>query len=287
MHAHHRVTALCIALGLALVLCAGCSSTASVASQPVTSPVTVDGSEADWQTALQRVKGLDGAFLGVRNDGEDLYVALVVSDEALARQIAMGGLTLWLDPEGGKEKTLGVQFPLGRRGMGGPPEGFDPRSAGGARPDSAGARRGPGAMPAPSFDQLAIRRGEDDAGTPQPADGSAGVTAAGALNAGQLVYEVRIPLRGNGLVIREGDEIGLGLETAEVERPERGQGGPPSGRMGGPPSGGMGGPPSGGMGGPPSGGRSGPPPGGPGGRGPAGEQADPLDTWVRVTLTEG
>lgn len=252
----------------------GCSSTQSLASQRVTSAVAVDGLEADWQDNLQPVQGHDGLMMGVRNDADDLYVALVVSDASLARQIALGGLTLWFDPEGGKEKALGVQFPLGVLDRSGsPPPGFDPGSEGG--------RGRPAEVPMPSFARLALRRGEGDPGTPQPAAAGTGVTAAGSLNAGQIVYELRVPLRGADFAVgaSPGAEVGIGLETPEFERPARGE--RPEGGRGGPP-GGAGGFPGGG---PPGGGMGGPPPGGRGGAGPGGFAApEPLDTWVRVTL---
>ncbi len=254
----------------------GCSSTQSLVSQRVTSAVAVDGSEADWQSNLQPVKDHDGLMMGVRNDGQDLYVALVVSNETTARQIALGGLTVWFDPDGGKKKTLGVQFPLGITDRsGGLPPGFDPGAEGG--------RGRPAEVPMPSFARLALRHGDDDEGTPQPAASATGVTAAGSLNAGQLVLELRIPLRGTDDAIgaAPGDQVGIGLETPGLQRPDRrerpagGRGGPPSGGGGfpggGPPGGGMGGPPGGGMGGRPGG------PGGP-------QMPEPLDSWVRVTL---
>jgi len=92
--------------------------------------VNIDGDESDWQEALTYVEGKN-VSLGVKNDGEFLYVCLVSTDRMLRRQMMMRGFTVWFDPDGGKEKTFGLRFPIGMidsgrmfsgRGRGGDPE---------------------------------------------------------------------------------------------------------------------------------------------------------------------
>ena len=245
----------------AALTAAGCSSTQSIASAPTDPPVVVDGRVDEWARGLVSVEGQDGLMMGVRNDEEGLYVALVVSDEGLVRQIQGGGLTLWVDPTGGDAKTFGVQFPLGR--------GDGPPSDGGreAFPAREGASTPPAA--APAFDRLAVRTGEDETGPAVSPDDVEGLDAAASVQFGQMTYEMRIPLRGRSLAMgaTPGESIALGLETAEPERPES----PPGGRV----PGGAGGP-GGTMMEPPSGGMGGPPPGGARGGPPQGGGADPL-----------
>ena len=250
-----------LALGLGTVSGA-CSSAQPVTSTAPPASALVDGTANEWLDGLNRIDGQKGITVGVRNDGEDLYLAVVVTDPALLRQIAFGGLTAWFDPEGGRDRTTGVRFPLGfagRRPPAGPP--------------------GPDGLPAPPLDELELLRGDEEAGERRRAASTEGLTAAGTFSEGQFVYELRVPLRGEGFAVgaNPGDEISIGLETPEMGRPDMGdrpEGGFPGGRAGGPPNGGP--PRGGGM----PGGRPGGPPRGGGGM----EPPEPLKQWLRVTL---
>ena len=73
---------------------------------------TVDGSAAEWPSALRPVPREGGLRIGLRTSGDALYAVVVAGDERQRRRISAGGLRLWLDPAGGTERVLGVGFPL-------------------------------------------------------------------------------------------------------------------------------------------------------------------------------
>ncbi|HLA64191.1 MAG TPA: hypothetical protein VK610_07170, partial [Rhodothermales bacterium] len=180
--------------------------------------------------------------------------------------------------EGGKQKSVGVQFPLGMMGAGRPP-GNGPGSG------SGGGRRGGPPSEAEmaerfqaSLGQLALRRGERDPGERRGVEAVPGLEVAAVLDRGQLVYELRVPLQSEGgfaVGAAPGATVGLGLETPQPARGARERGGPGGER--GPGAGGGRPPGGGGMGG--GGGMSRPG----GGRGGA-PASEPFERWVRVVL---
>ncbi|HIG75913.1 MAG TPA: hypothetical protein EYQ24_15410 [Bacteroidetes bacterium] len=241
---------------LAASLLAGCASTPQLQSAPATTPTRIDGSDTDWQTDLQPVEGQTGLSLGVRNDGAALYAVAVVRGEQQVRQALAGGLTLWLDPDGGKAQAYGVRFPVVQRERGARPD-----------PSASSADR----LAASTRDLELLRDGEAT-GALLPASSASGPQAAASVQSGVLVVEYRIPL-GDGATALDAagaEAIGLGLTTPERERPEGAARGGRGGRGGGGMRGG--------------GGR-----GGRGGGRPGGDRAErpqPLDVWVRVALAD-
>ena len=270
---------------LAAVPVAGCRSTrtATVSASPPAA-VQVDGAHADWTGALRPFPGQKGVALGVRSDGRTLDVAVAITDEALARRAALGGLIVWLDPAGGREKRLGIRFPVG--GPGGRPEG---PGGGPGRPAMGDGRPD---LSAASLTHFELLRDGEARGERVPVDGLAGVRVAAARDAGEFRYELRVALAAGtetfGVGVEPGGPVGLGLEAPVPERPGRGGRGEAFPEGGGRPgSGGRpggGGPPGGGggfPGGPPAGGR----PGGPGG--PEGGELKAWSVWTRVALADG
>ena len=51
-----------------------------------------------------------GVQLGLRNDSQNLYILFRFGNQAWARAIRMGGLTLWLDNSGKKKKDIGIRY---------------------------------------------------------------------------------------------------------------------------------------------------------------------------------
>jgi len=239
-----------------------CSSPIRIASTYSDSSVAIDGKSDDWTDVLQSVNDPNLLF-GVRNDDRYLYFCFVPVDRPIGRQMLMRGFTVWFDPEGGKEKKLGVRFPLGlqepireslRTGKNEDfMKNFDEKMLEQLREFEV---LGPG-----EFDRQTLTRGED-----QPIRVSVGLTEQG------LVYELRFPLHStgefHGIDPSKTGIIGIGLQT-EVRK---GSGGMK--RDGGGFEGGIGG---GGM----RGGRSGM--GGPSG-GMMREPPKPLDFWAKVKL---
>ena len=86
----------------------------------------IDGKLPDWPSPLVTL-GSTPVSLGVRNDGESLYVALASSEQATRTMLGAAGFTVWFDPAGKDKKTFGITVPPtmtggpGMRGRGQPP----------------------------------------------------------------------------------------------------------------------------------------------------------------------
>jgi hypothetical protein len=261
----------CELCGLLLVLgLAGCSSYTTYATEslPRQEEIKIDGKTDDWLGFLSIIE--DGsASVGFRNDGENLYVCLMVEEETLQAQVMRQGLTVWFDPKGGKAKSLGIRYPLGR-----------PR---GERPEEPPAE--PGSPPSGDFSAEAMSALEilrSEKGEPQKMEIAEvpGIEIVAAPSRGLLVYELKIPLSQTELHLiavgaQPGRTIGIGFETPKPDRSQ--MPGPPSGGM----PGGGGQPPMGGM---PGGGGGGRPGGSPGGR-MMGEMPEGLKFWTLVQLS--
>lgn len=237
-------------------------------------PVLVDGDDADWAGALTEFDQLD-LSLGVLNDDQFLYVALV-SDGPVATQAMAAGLTVWLQPDGSKGGQYGVRYPV-------PP---DVANLGMVRgPVGAGRPAGGGNGPSPSSGADGRLRqvdliGPGDLGErrlPLPVGG--GLEVATGFSGPTFVYELRVPLNRDarhrmGLGVAPGAKVRIGFETVNL-RDLLGGGGRFPGRPGS--FGGAGGPGGGSPGG--VGRTFG---GGRGGDGPG--RAEPLELWATLDL---
>jgi hypothetical protein len=114
--------AVCLA-ATGMLLLSGCGST-SFTSTYREKPFTIDGDAADW-VGLPLYVDKSGVSVAVSHDTEYLYVLVSATDRALQSRIRRGGFTVWFDPTGGSDKTLGIRYPLGMPG--GPPPGDDER----------------------------------------------------------------------------------------------------------------------------------------------------------------
>jgi hypothetical protein len=236
--------------------------------------ITVDAKYDDWYGALQSF-GEDPVAIQFLNDGEFLYVRLTASDLGARRLIARQGMTVWFDPGGGTKKKFGIKYPVV---VGGDP---DDEGSGGTR-GSGGrgrARRGEGPPPdeitAPVDRMVIYGPGKDDARSLMRGYFS-GVDVAIRAEQGTLQYELKVPLARSAdhpyaIETAPGKKIGVGLETAKMQRSS---GTPRGGGMGGMLGGGRG------RGGGGTGGRS----GGGGDRQREFEPFKPLKGWGTVTI---
>ena len=251
----------------------GCKSAMNLTSNSLDRAVTIDGSEEEWVDALQSIEK-ENFSLGLLNDDEHLYVTLVTSDAQVRNQIVAMGMTLWIDPEGGKDKTFGIRFPMGIMANGLPVNPMamqrDPEIAEKLFKESL-----------TEFE--VVRKNDEDTSRWMRTEIEA-LQMEADMNAGTFVYELKIPLQneqlGYSLTTAEGQVIGIGLDSPEVDRDamreqimrERGANGGGRGGLGG----GMGG---GGLGGGGFGGVG-------MGRGMQGQAAlgSGLDFWGEFTL---
>ena len=275
----------------------------------------VDGKLTEWTSPLVTL-GQAKLSVGVRNDGQFVYVALASSDQATRTMLGAAGFTVWFDPAGKEKKAFGITVPPtmkgpGMRGRGagpppdpqGQPRPDDPAQASQtsqpAEPGREGGAGGQGGPPIGTITSIEVAGpSKDDRRRLELTYArTVGLDVAARVAEGVLVYELRVPLAVSesqpyGVKSAPGATVGLGIETGELPRPgargEEGGGGRGRGGMGGgPPGGGGGGGGGGGMGGGMMGGGM---PGGMGGSpdGNRGEMRElkPIKGWATVHLAK-
>ncbi len=203
-----------ITLALVLVLSlGGCGGTEALQSETLDREIIVDGAVEDWQGALTPIEKKN-LSLGLLNDGEFLYVALVAREQQQVSQMMSRGFTVWFDAEGGKAKTFGIRFPLGLMASG---AGFSPRARQEEQdPEARRQRFEESLMNMEIFDS-------EDHGMRFAVNTVQGIAVDATMEAGTLVYELQVPLRKTeahafAVGAAPGDVIGVGLETPEIDR---------------------------------------------------------------------
>jgi len=251
----------------------------------------IDGRLPDWSSPLVTL-GSTPVSLGVRNDGEFLYVALASSEQATRTMLGAAGFTVWFDPAGKDKKSFGITVPptmTGGPGMRGRGPGGAPPDQSGQPPAESGQEGGPAGPKGPAVGTITsievLGPGKDDKRRLELAYArTIGLDVAARLAEGVLVYELRVPLpvteaQPYGVKSAPGATIGLGIESTKLQPPGgRGEEGGRSGMGGRPPGGG-----GGGMGGGQRGGMGGLPPGG-GGEGM--RELKPIKAWTVVRLAK-
>jgi hypothetical protein len=280
-----RGAALIVVLGAAAGAVAIAAEALHIESAWSAEAPAIDGKLTDWPSPLVSL-GKTQVSLGVRNDGQYLYVAIAASDPSARMMLGAAGFTVWTDPSGKEKKSFGVNVPpalAGGRGMRGHAPGGAPPDQGGQPPDWQGTPpRDPGKPPEGQSGDPAQSGQEGREGGPGGPGGPAvgaitnievlgpgkddmrrleltyartiGLDAAVRMAEGVLVYELRVPLpvsasQPYGVRSAPGATIGLGIETGKLQGPggRGGEGGGGRGGMGGGPPGGGGGMGGGGM----------------------------------------
>jgi hypothetical protein len=258
--------------------------TVDMPAQWVSTPVKVDGVQADWPERSILFFADQEYFIGTCNDSTDLYVILRFRNPDWARRIRHGGLTIYLDPKGKKGKDFKLQFTGG-------PSMKEIMAISGRNQGGDG-----GQMPAERRERMRDRDEHAENAflcyqrqymteKAIPMDGSEGPAVAAAVDNGFFVYEFRIPLAAStlksfGLGVQPGRKIGLGLIWGDADTKKM------HGRMRGGDGGGF---PGGGGGGRPPGDGGGMSRGGPGegprgGMSMGGTESKKQEIWVTVQL---
>lgn len=214
----------------------GCSSikTFEIESRPPEHQIIIDGKADDWAGRLFSVEG-QKISLGFLNDRDCLYICLRTGDAAMERQILRSGLTVWIDAKGGRNKVLGIKYPVGLR----------PDEQRMMKEEETEEAEAPGEVEGNLTDVEIYRQGnpEPEALDIANAEGIEIKAAAGKI----LVYELRVPLVQSGpdsigVGAAPGGTVGVGFETGKYDMsnlPRR-----PGGMIGGtasqPPVGGYG-----------------------------------------------
>lgn len=258
-----------------LTLFVGCK-TQEVETHWSATPVQVDGEMMEWANMPTTYFEDSGVQLGLCNDSENLYILFRFSNQSWARAIRMGGVTLWLDNSGKKNKDFGIRY------TGGPPlsEMLKPGMTGeggfqdNLTPEQKERLKKQQEAMADQFKVLYKKGGQE---ITIPANGSSGPAVSFASPQGIYTYEFKIPLRKSdafdyGIGAQPGQTISLGLEWGDIEMGDRQRMRPEGSGMGMPPGGGL----------PGGGGRGG---GAPGGQGSPGMQKpEKQELWVKTQL---
>jgi len=231
--------------------------------------IIIDGKSSDWLGSLYFFEGED-ISVGFLNDESDLYVCLIAAEPTILAQIMMQGFTAWFDPAGGKEKTFGIRFPLGRQALRDRDMDIRMRNRDREQDPQEIQQR----FLESQTDLEIIGPGEDKR-IKMPIKEAEGIDIKVEASSGMLVYELRVPFRSSdqhpyAIGVQPGDGISVGLEIPKMDRNAL------RNRMGGRGSGGMG-MPGGGRGGM-GGGRGGMD----GGRRP--RMPNGLNVWVSLQL---
>ena len=174
--------------------------------------ITIDGSDADWENAKVYVEKAN-ISIGVLNDSEFLYVCMASMDRRIAAQIMRRGLTVWLDPKGGQNKTFGIHFPLGVQGRDGGPGNMDL--------EGFKTEFDPSAMMVleTMTDLEILGPGKKDA-VRMPTQDAMGIQVKASIDSGRIVYELKVPLGRSdktpyAIGTGSGKNITIGLETPD------------------------------------------------------------------------
>ncbi len=90
--------------------------------------IVIDGEISDWHaTPISIAEGKITAM--VTNTGSHLNVLLTCDDTMWINRILRTGFTLWIDPDGRKEKFTGIVYPMGWQVMGIPMRGTATRES--------------------------------------------------------------------------------------------------------------------------------------------------------------
>ncbi|BBO70957.1 hypothetical protein DSCA_48870 [Desulfosarcina alkanivorans] len=99
------------AIGILLPLLFGGCAARNVTSQWHTQVIVADGSDAEWSGSPQFYDKSKKASIRLSNDAESIQICFATGDRDLKMRLATEGLSLWLDPDGGKNKVVGIYVP--------------------------------------------------------------------------------------------------------------------------------------------------------------------------------
>lgn len=180
-----------------------------------TDEINIDGKSSDWVGKLSYIEDAH-VSVGVQNDQESLYICLIAEHQSLSAQVMSQGMTLWFDPSGGRNKSFGIKFPLGRQFSG---ERGNPMSM----PREGMNREKRMAEFKPSLNELEILYPEEEKSIKISKDEAKGIDVALTPSIGVLVYELKVPLHESeshpfAIGVNAEKTIGIGLEVPKMDR---------------------------------------------------------------------
>jgi uncharacterized membrane protein YgcG len=74
--------------------------------------ITVDGRADDWKNDSLQLSPRGTVEYGMANDEKNIYIVLRIPDQAEQAKLLRGGMQVWIDPDGKKEKATEVIYPV-------------------------------------------------------------------------------------------------------------------------------------------------------------------------------
>jgi len=231
-----KIMALQLTSVLSLLILVNCS-TLRLESNWKDRDIVLDGKGGDWLGAKYYFEDY-ALSVGLINDENFLYVSLMTENPMVRAQIMRQGLIVWLDPKGGKNKTFGVKYPLGRRAD--KPEGemMDPQKLMDETTREEMMKKFMDTM-----SELEVLGKDEKVLAKMNIEEAEGIAVRLRDAAGTFVYELKVPLSSNSgypyaVGVEAGDAVGVGILSPKLEMQR-------SGGMRGMPRGGGGMPPGG------------------------------------------
>ena len=100
---------------MALAVCsifASCGHNLAPLGHYQSTPVVADGQLNDWKQPLRFNYPNYPIQYNITSDEKALYICVATGDEETQLRMLRSGLTIWLDPKGEKNKTIGLFFPI-------------------------------------------------------------------------------------------------------------------------------------------------------------------------------
>jgi hypothetical protein len=90
----------------------GCSHKMAPEGHFQETPVVADGSAGDWTLPLRFSNETYTLQYTVTNDNQNLYVCVLSNDYATQLRILKTGMSIYFDPKGEKNRTIGIVYPI-------------------------------------------------------------------------------------------------------------------------------------------------------------------------------
>jgi hypothetical protein len=202
-----------------LLLCAffntGCSPSLELESQWCDREIIIDGKSKDWLGALYYFED-ENVSAGFLNDEDRLYLCMIAESQILRAQVMMQGLTVWFDPEGGRNKAFGIRFPIITGEMRDRITGMRLREEGQDREFTQEHLK-------ESLTDIEILGPGKDSQSRMKIKDAGGIEVQLEASSGMMVYELKVPLhrdelRPYALSAMPGDNVGIGLEIPKPDR---------------------------------------------------------------------
>lgn len=186
-----------------------------ISIQPTAMPIVIDGDCSEWSGPWYYFDDFK-ANLALTHDDRFLYFCLKTSDRQLFRQIMGRGLILWFNPQGKKQHTLGLVYPLAMQSRPNPAD-FRPQTQGNPTQRFRDER-----WQEIALSELEIRQGKPQTREKYSVEQLNGLAVKFGLNPNEIVYELRIPLVADSsstcaIEPLKGKPLALGIEIPAID----------------------------------------------------------------------